>query len=353
VSDVGRVVERVWFGRGPASAIVRTALWPFEQIYGGVVAARGLMYGQRMLSATQPSLPTISVGNLTVGGTGKTPVAAWLAAQLSRTATPAIVLRGYGEDEIAVHRRLNPGIVVQANVDRVAGIERAARDGADVAILDDGFQHRQVVRDVDLVLLSVEQLLRPRRLIPAGPWREPLGAAARADLVLLTRKSASSDDVARARAIVNAVAPSVPIALVDLLPSALVDARTGESRPLDLRGARVHAVTAIGEPELFRRQLEQLGSEVFLTAFPDHHPFTAREISMLASTMPADGVAVCTLKDAVKLAERWPGPSRLWYVSQQLLVEQGQEEIDRLLQRVLAARDARASTTSAAGNPAR
>jgi len=349
VSDLARAVEGVWFGRGAVPATLRTALWPFEQMYGGIVAARSLLYDQRVLRTVQPALPTISVGNLSVGGTGKTPVAAWLATHLSRNAKPAIVLRGYGEDEIAVHRRLNPGIVVEANVDRFAGIQRAAWQGADVAILDDGFQHRQVGRDVDVVLLSVEQLLRPRRLIPAGPWREPLGAAARADLVLLTRKSASSDEVARARAIVNAVAPAVPIALVNLLPDALVDARTGESRSLDVRGARVHAVAAIGEPELFQRQLEQLGAEVSLTAFRDHHPFTTIEIAAVASAAPADALVVCTLKDAVKLAERWPGPSRLWYVSQQLLVEQGQEDIDRLLQRVLAARDARASTSSAAG----
>jgi len=349
VSDVGRVVERVWFGRGVIPATVRTALWPLEQVYGGIVAARGLLYARHLLPSTESALPAISVGNLTVGGTGKTPVAAWIAAQLARMAKPAIVLRGYGEDEIAVHRRLNPGVLVVANVDRLAGTRRAARDGATVVVLDDGFQHRQVARVADVLLVSVEQLLRPRRLIPAGPWREPLEAAVRADLLVLTRKSATAEEVAVARSLLVRVAPSVPIALVDLLPDALVDARTGELRPLDVRGARVHAIAAVGEPALFRRQLEQLGAEVSLTAFPDHHPFTASDIAALAASIPADALVVCTLKDAVKLAERWPGPSRLWYVSQQLLVEQGQEDLDRLLQRVLAARDARASTSSAAG----
>src|SRR6185503_10771123 len=242
-----------------------------------------------------------------------------------------------------------PGIPVVANVDRAAAIQRAAWDGADVVVLDDGFQHRQIARVADVVLLSVEQLLRPRRLIPAGPWREPLESAARADLVVLTRKSASAQDAARARAVVATKAPLASMALVQLAPDALVDARTGEKRPLDLRGTRVHAIAAVGEPELFRRQLEQLGAEVSLTAFPDHHPYTASDIAALARAVPADGMAICTLKDAVKLAQRWPGPSRLWYVSQQLLVEQGQEDIDRLLQRVLAARAARASTSSAAG----
>ena len=349
MSGVGRVVERVWFGRGALAGAARTALWPLERLYGAAVAARGLLYDRHLLRARESAIPAVSVGNLTAGGTGKTPVAAWIAAALRGVARPAIVLRGYGGDEIAVHRTLNPHIPVIASADRATAILRAARDGADVAVLDDAFQHRQVARIADIVLLSVEQLLRPRRLIPAGPWREPVASAARADLVVLTRKSAGGDDVARARALVRTVAPLAPLAVLHLLPGALVDARSGEARALELRGIRVHAIAAIGEPELFRRQLEQLGAEVSLTAFPDHHPFTDSEIAALARAVPPDGVVVCTLKDAVKLAERWPGPSRLWYVSQQLLVEQGQEDIDRLLQRVLAARDARASTTSAAG----
>ncbi|HMC56929.1 MAG TPA: tetraacyldisaccharide 4'-kinase [Gemmatimonadaceae bacterium] len=350
MTDVGRVVERIWLGNGIGPATVRAALWPLELLYGGLVAARGVMYDQRLLPTRASALPAISVGNLTVGGTGKTPVAAWIAGRLGNaSAKPAIVLRGYGEDEVAVHRALNPGVPVLANVDRAAAIQRAAWDGADVAVLDDGFQHRQIARVADLVLLSVEQLLRPRRLIPAGPWRERLESAARADLVILTRKSASTEDAARARALVALSVPVPPIALVQLVPDVLVDARTGEKRPLELRGVRVHAIAAVGEPELFRRQLEQLGAEVSLTAFPDHHAFTASDIAALARAVPADGAAICTLKDAVKLAQRWPGPSRLWYVSQQLLVEQGQEDIDRLLQRVLDARVARASTPSTPG----
>jgi tetraacyldisaccharide 4'-kinase len=347
------VVERVWFGTGMIDGAVRIALWPLERMYGGIVAARGMLYDRNLLLPQRAAIPAISVGNLTVGGTGKTPVSAWIAGRLARAAKPAIVLRGYGGDEIAVHRSLNPGVPVVANADRATAIQRAAWEGADVAVLDDAFQHHQIAREADVVLLSVEQLLRPRRLIPAGPWREPLDAAVRADLLILTRKSASPEDVVRARALVSAVAPRVPIAVVSLRPAALADARTGETRPLELRGVRVHAIAAIGEPELFQRQLEQLGAEVSLTAFPDHHPFTAADIATVARAAAPDALVVCTLKDAVKLAERWPGPSRLWYVSQQLLVEQGQEDIDSLLKRVIAARDARASTSTAAGQPAR
>jgi len=113
-----------------------------------------------------------------------------------------------------------------------------------------------------------------------------------------------------------------------------------------VRAVRVLAIAAIGDPEAFRGQLEQLGARVTLAAFRDHHAFTDDEVRALAARVPPDGLAVCTLKDAVKLAAKWPASSRLWYVSQQLVVEQGAEDIDRLLQRVLAVR---ATTTITAG----
>lgn len=344
--DARRLVERIWFGDGLVATATRIALSPLARVYERVVGVRARMYDGGALQVTAPELPAISVGNLTVGGTGKTPVAAWLAAQLAAHAHPAIVLRGYGDDEIHVHRRLNPTIPVIADADRLSGIRRAASNGADVAVLDDAFQHRRVARTADVVLVSVEQVLRPRRLLPAGPWREPLAAARRADLLVLTRKSASAREAAAALETVSHDAPGVPVAIVHLAPHELVAASGGDTRPLDLRNHRVVAIAAIGEPRTFERQLEQAGAEVTLHAFPDHHAFSDAEVAALAASVPTDALAVCTLKDAVKLGERWPGPSRLWYVSQQLLVEQGQEDLDRLLQRVL---DARASTSSAAG----
>ena len=138
--------------------------------------------------------------------------------------------------------------------------------------------------------------------------------------------------------------PDVPIVVAYLAPDRLVNAVDDDTMSIDkLRGAQVVALAAIGEPELFQTQLEELGARVSLTSFRDHHTFSDDEINAIAARVPSDGFAVCTLKDAVKLAGRWPGPSRLWYVSQQLVVEQGAEEIDRLLKRVL---DARASATT-------
>jgi tetraacyldisaccharide 4'-kinase len=340
-------IEDLWYGDGGVATVARELLWPVSRAYEAAVAVRGKLYDAAILRSEAPALATVSVGNLTVGGTGKTPFAAWLASRLAHRARPAIVLRGYGEDEVEVHRRLNPDIPVVANPDRASAIREAKARGANVAILDDAFQHRRIRRTADIVLVSAEQLVRPMRQLPTGPWREPLHAAKRADLIVITRKSATSADAARALEIIGAITPRVPTALVHLAPDKLVSAKDEATMPLDtLRSRRVHAIAAIGEPSLFARQLEQLGARVTLIAYRDHHAYSDADIAAAASRVPADGLAVCTLKDAVKLAGRWPGPSRLWYVSQQLVVEKGEEDMDRLLKRVL---DARATTPITAG----
>lgn len=341
------VIDQLWYGTGGGAAVARELLWPLARAYEVAVAVRARLYDAAILKSETPALAAVSVGNLTVGGTGKTPFAAWLASRLARSARPAIVLRGYGADEVEVHRRLNPKVPVLANANRAAAIREAKTRGADVVILDDAFQHRRIKRTADIVLLSAEQLVRPMRQLPTGPWREPLRAAKRADLIVVTRKSATASDAERAVAMINVVTPHVPTVVVHLAPDRLVHAADATTLPLNrLQGASVVAIAAIGEPSLFARQLEQLGARVSLAAFRDHHAYTDAEIAAAAARVPADGLAVCTLKDAVKLASRWPGSSRLWYVSQQLVVEQGAEDLDRLLKRVL---DARAATAITAG----
>jgi tetraacyldisaccharide 4'-kinase len=335
----------VWYGNDVVARTARGVLWPFARGYALAISVRDRLYERGALSVEQPVLPVISVGNLTVGGTGKTPFSAWLATRLQREARPAIALRGYGGDEPEVHRRLNPDVSIIVNSDRAAAVRSAKAAGADVVVLDDAFQHRRVARTADIVLLSAEQLMRPSRLLPSGPWREPLRAVGRADLVVITRKSAGIADAQRAATRLRALFPGLPIASVHLQPQSLEAANGPDSLPLGaLKRASVVAVAAIGEPGVFARQLEQLGAQVAMNAFRDHHDFTDAEIRQIAAHVPADALAICTLKDAVKLGEKWPGPSRLWYVSQRLVVEEGAEDIERLLQRVLAARSSTAIT---------
>lgn len=332
----GGFVRTIWFGRGVGPSAVRALLWPASVAFRGGVWVRNALYDLGLAAVPAPALPAIAVGNLTVGGTGKTPVSAWIAAELQRRgAKPAIVLRGYGEDEPAVHARLNPGIPVVVDADRNAGMRRAQGLGANVVVLDDAFQHRRAARSADVVLVAAERGLHPARLLPAGPFREPLGALRRASMVLVTRKTADPGAAAAVMA-EAAEAGRIPGGVAALEPDGLVPVGGGDSIPMHrLDGARVTLITGVAEPELVAAQLSACGAVVTLHAYPDHHAFQAGELAA-AAAVPAQDYVVCTLKDAVKIAERWPGARPLWYVSQRLTVERGDDEMTRLLDGVLA-----------------
>lgn len=340
------LAERVWYGDDAIARTGRAALAPLALAFRGVVAARGALFDAGALAAHALPVPALSVGNLTVGGTGKTPVAAWLVASLlARGARPALVLRGVGDDEARVHALLNPDAPVIADPDRVRGARTARAGGADVVVLDDAFQHRRARRDADLVLVSAERFDADVRLLPAGPYREGLGALRRASAVCVTRKTADGDRVRAVLARLRAVAPALPTAAVALVPDALRPWRTDEAtaaaaQSLDaLRGADVLAVSGIGEPGAFEAQLAAAGLAVQGARFPDHHAYTDDDAAALAARGSRAAAVVTTLKDAVKLGPRWPrGAPPLWYVSQRVEVEQGAPVLEDLLRRVLAAR---------------
>jgi tetraacyldisaccharide 4'-kinase len=347
MSDRG-FVERVWYGRDALASLARAVLIPAERVFGGVVGARDLLYDAGWLPASETAVPAVSVGNLTVGGTGKTPVAAWIARGLqTRGAHPAIVIRGYGGDETLVHQTLNPTIPVIVNANRVAAVASAARQGADVVVLDDAFQHRRVQRLADLVLISADQWTPTARLLPAGPWREPLRAVRRATLIIVTRKAASDDVVESVHERLTHVAPAVPRVSIRLDPGELVNARDAvETKSLEsLRGAVIRSILSIGDPTSFVRQMEARGIRVIASIFPDHHVFSAAEVERIASGCNPGDLVVCTLKDAVKLVPHWPRLAPpLWYVSQQVMVERGVGGLERVLDDLVVSRSATSPT---------
>jgi tetraacyldisaccharide 4'-kinase len=342
VADGRRILEELWTGRARRARLARALLAPAEAIYRVVVTARGVLYDRKVFRAEDFSIPIVSIGNLTVGGTGKTPVAAWIASRLSaKGVTPGIVLRGYGGDEIIVHQRLNEGVPVIASPDRVRGIREAIAHGVDAVVLDDAFQHRRAARDADVVLVNADAWASSPRLLPAGPWREPLRAVKRATLVMITRKIADRSKVEDVRRALANAAPHVPVAIAHLAPGDLRSTTTGQTLPLHLlQGADLTAIAAIADPNSFFRQLTELGAVVRPHSFADHHAFTRREASDLARHASSSDFVVCTLKDAVKLESLWPAEAgSLWYVSQRLRIEDGQEHIDRLLDNVVAQTD--------------
>jgi len=330
----------------------RVALRPAAALYAAVVDVRNALYDAAVLPTRATVIPAVSIGNLTAGGTGKTPVAAWMAGRLAAAgAHPGIVLRGYGADEPAVHRVLQPGIPVVTNPDRVAGVRAAADAGADVVVLDDAFQHRRVARVVDLVLVSADHAEAAALQLPAGPYRETVGALARAHVALVTRKAATAD-AALARAVsVRAEHPALRVAVVHLAPTHLVEVSTATQVPLSwLRGRPVVVACGIGDPAAFAAQLRGAGAAIRLHAFRDHHRFTESDVTRLLAEAGRAGSAkhvVCTLKDAVKLAPLWPGRGAgLWYLAQSVIVEAGHDELDWVIDTVLAARSSLASATS-------
>ncbi len=322
-----RFARRWWAGRAGATGAVLSFLTaPAELLYRAEVARRARKWEKSAIRVE--GLRVLSVGNLAVGGTGKTPVAAWIARVLgARGSRPVLLARGYGRDELLLHERWNPDVPVLAGADRVASARRAQHDGHDVAVLDDGFQHRRLARDVDVVLLAAEDPF-PGRLLPRGPYREPPSALGRAHAVLVTRRVASAD-------VAQTLADTVRSRFGQLV-TATLHLAPGEWRDLDGRIASapdgpILAVAGIARPEEFASQLsEVLAGPVELAGFPDHHEYSVRDVEMLLARA-GDRTLVTTEKDAVKLrayGDRLPTARAL---GQSLRWESGEANIRNLL----------------------
>jgi len=299
-----RVISWLW-GQSTAARLTRAPLILLAGAYWTVMKLRA---ARARADAVRLPLPTIAVGNLSVGGTGKTPLAAWIAAYCAaRGRTPGILLRGYGGDEPLVHRRLVPQAVVVANPDRVAGAVAARAQGAQVLVLDDAYQLLGVGRDLNIAVVSAESAAASPWPLPAGPWREGRHALKRADLIVVTRKAASAE-AAAAVAEQLGRAGRTPLCLARLAVSHLEGMRSGERQELGvLAGRRVVAAAGIADPESFAQQLATAGASVQLVAYQDHHAYRPADLEPLVRAAARGDYVVVTEKDAVKLRRQWPG----------------------------------------------
>ena len=335
------LIERIWRGEGVMPHATRSLLVPLSLAYRTGISGRNALYDAGILRSFTPAIPAISVGNLSVGGTGKTPVSSWIAGCLrDRGGHPAIVLRGYGDDEPLVHMRLQPDIPVIASPDRIHGIARAAAHGADVAVMDDAFQHRRVRRVADVVLISADHWTGRPRLLPAGPWREPMSALKRATLIVVTRKAVTDEECDSTHSAIHAAVAGLPVAMLNLrLENVVREDGSGQIPVSELRDTRVLAIAAVADTRAFVRQLELAGASVRAALYHDHYPFGRADAERLAASLHASERAICTLKDAVKLAPLWPRAAPpLWYVSQRVIPGAGVELFDALFDGVLSAR---------------
>lgn len=329
-----------WSGAAPARA-ARGVLLPFAFLYRTVMTARASAYRRGWLRRRPLPLPAVAIGNLAVGGAGKTPLAAWTAAFFARRAVrPGVLLRGYrGGDEQAVHQRLVPDAIVVANPNRLAGAQKAKAAGARVLVLDDAYQRLNVLRDVNVAVVSTESA-PPRHVawpLPAGPWREDWNALGRADVIVVTRRRAA---VAEARGLAGRIAarwPQAVVASVHLALDRLVGLRSGKGVELSaLARQRVLVAAGIADPVSFASQVRAVGATVQLLAYQDHHAFSAGDVVRLARAAKDADYVVVTEKDAVKLRSRWPADAPEPLVAQLALRwELNGEAVERVLEGVL------------------
>jgi tetraacyldisaccharide 4'-kinase len=332
------VASRWWTGQGgTAGRVLDVTLAPVEALFRAATSVRNGRF-DRGVGVRRVPVPVVSVGNLAVGGAGKTPFAAWVAARLvERGLTPAIALRGYGADEVLVHRELNPDVPVFAKVRRLEAARAAMAAGCDAVVLDDGFQHRQLARDVDIVLVSAEGWRDRPRVFPRGPWREGPQALRRAHLAVVTRKSASPERAREVAAALAQHAPEVPVAIVDLVATELAALRGEEVNPLEwLAGRRVLAVAALADPEPFFATLREQGSEVEAMAFADHHAFTAEDAGRIGERAGKRAI-VMTRKDAVKLRPLLSAHREACVLEQAVVVVDGADALEAALDVTLGA----------------
>jgi tetraacyldisaccharide 4'-kinase len=310
-------LQEVWYLRPRAPWWLRLC----SPLYGALLSLRNLLYARGWLRAVRVAAPVIVVGNLTVGGTGKTPFVIWLVARLRELGLKvAVVTRGYGrshsrrvttdilrvdascradevgDEALLIARRAECPVYVCR--DRVAAAQAALADGAQVVIADDGLQHLRLARDAEIVLIDAMRGWGNGALLPAGPLREHPERAARVTAVVLTGAGTPASLPATRPAARMSLAGTV------LLP---VTGR-GEGRALvALAGRPVHALAGIGNPARFFAALRAAGLELIEHPFPDHHRYSAAELRF------DDGLAVImTEKDAVKCQAF--APDHCWYL---------------------------------------
>lgn len=306
------------------------ALTPLSGLYGLVVERRSAWYERGLFRQHRVSVPVISVGNITAGGTGKTPLVDWIARTLAAEGhRPCVVTRGYrrqakgrvvasngveisatlqeaGDEALMLAESLKGKSAVVCDGDRVAGANWAIENlKSDVIILDDGFQHRRIARDLDIVTIDATNPWGNGRMLPAGTLREPLAALSRADCFVITR----ADDAFQIAALrdelrkLNANAPRFT-SVTNLSDTRILTTKL--NAPVDLKDHPFAAFCAIGNPESFFALLKREGFELkYQRPFRDHHRFHQSDVDRVEDAARKAGaeLLITTAKDAVKLRQ--------------------------------------------------
>ncbi|PTL35997.1 tetraacyldisaccharide 4'-kinase [Candidatus Methylomirabilis limnetica] len=305
-----------------------TCLRPVSYAYGAAISLRAALFASGLARTRRLPVPVLSVGNVSAGGSGKTPFVEMLAARLREQGQRVVIIsRGYrgglkkptiisdgrdlrceppvAADEAYMLARHLPGVAVLTGADRYR-VGEVALEQVDcgVIILDDGFQHLRLYRDLDIVLVDAGNPLGYGRLLPSGLLREPPEALGRADIVVVTHADAGRD-LDPAMQAIRRYAPTTPIALAVHRPIGLIDVNGGERLGLErLTGQRLLAASGIANPSRFEATLVQLGAFVVARrVFPDHHRYSTADLEIINEAARKSGASmvVTTEKDMVKL----------------------------------------------------
>jgi len=335
-----RIVRKEVKGLGPTT--IRAVLRGLSLPYSAAVRCRRTAYQRGWLRSHSPRLPVVSVGNITAGGVGKTPfvqtIVGWLVAA---GRSPVIVSRGYKanggvNDEALLLKENLPTVPQVRNPDRVFAVSQVVEQKlGDVVVLDDGFQHQRLRRTLDVVLLDATDPFGGGRPLPAGFLREPISALAAADAVVLTRASFASDkERTSIRQEVAETAPNALWAEIDFAPTVWNQCGNPPA-PLDLlSGKPVLAFSGIGNPEAFRRTLEEIPMRVVaFKTFADHHWYSEVDLAELAEQARGSDAAalVATQKDAVKIPKPDVNGVPLYSLGIETIFRRGEGELRQLV----------------------
>ncbi|QDT99740.1 tetraacyldisaccharide 4'-kinase [Gimesia aquarii] len=322
---------------------LKPCLWLLSLPYYIIVLIRNWMFDRHWRSVKNAAVPVISLGNLTTGGTGKTPLVAYLTQWFQKQdINVALLSRGYrslpGEvnDEKLLLDRLCPGVPHYQNPNRCASAVKAVEAGAQLLILDDGFQHRKIARNLNIVLIDSLCPWGYGYLLPRGLLREPKSALKRADLVILTRTDQCSQ--AELENLTSEVEKQVPRNLIvhaEFRPQYLVNAH-GETQLLEsVAGKTVVSFCAIGNPEGFKQTLKRAGFQVAgMEVFPDHHHYSQAELNTIGThaTAASADLILTTCKDLVKMSEHKLAGVPVWAVEIGVEITAGREDYQEILQ---------------------
>jgi len=297
--------------------LLRLLLLPLSGLYGLGTTARNALYDAGLLAQVRVKAPVVSVGNLTVGGTGKTPMVVLLANRAAQAGRKvAVVARGYGAvadahgntDEVALIAARCPGVRVVVGPDKTASARRAVAEGADFVIVDDGLQHRRLQRDAEVVMVDARAPFGNGSVLPGGPLREAPSGLSRASIIVLTHGETLEDEQRQTvLSQVRAFRRPVPVVWAEHVASGVRPVTGGRLLPAEsLAGRDVFLFSGIASPGGFRQTVETLGGRVSgVLAFPDHHDFSAADMARVRAAA-RDALLLCTEKDAQKIA-RIPG----------------------------------------------